>query len=264
MNHEMICGVSDDQAARDELPPMERLLESFDRILALSRAVPTNEVRPYSLDARLAFWNAREAFKVIAPYLDEIRALRRVDAAAIERIPDLAMALLHSIRLIDLIAPPKGDVAERLSQARRYRYVMLHQAQAAAGMGLIPEKPIETIKKGTGPSDTVQDLLALVALFRKHGDVLANKVVVSEPHLAEAERLGLSLQRDLRPKDAPLAAQQKEQELAQAIDDRNRIASLLVAAYADLQRATGYLGLKVPALQARRPVKKKDAANAEG
>lgn len=258
MNHEMIvCGVSDDQAARDELPAPERLSESFDRMLALARALAANEIRPYSLDARLAFWNAREAFKIVVPYLDEIRALPRVDAAAIERIPDLAMALLHAVRTISLLDPPKRDVAERLSRARRLRYVMLHQAQAAAGLGLIPEGPVERIRRGTGPMDNVEDLLALVTLFQQHRAVLTNKIVVTEDLLVEGEQLGLALQNALRPVDAPRSGKEKAQELAQAIDDRNRIATLLVEAYAELQRAAAYLGVRVRALQARRVVKKK-------
>lgn len=257
MSHEIICGLSDEAAARDELPPPERLLESFDRMLALARAMAAADVKPFGIDARLAFWNAREAFKIIAPYLDEIRELRRVDAAAIERIPDLAMALLHAVRAINLLDPPKSDVAERLARARRLRYVMLHQAQAAAGLGLLPEAVVERIRKGTGPMDNVEDLLALVTLFQQHRAVLTNKIVVTEDLLVEGEQLGLALQNALRPVDAPRSGKEKAQELAQAIDDRNRIATLLVEAYAELQRAAAYLGVRVRALQARRVVKKK-------
>jgi len=263
MHHDVICGVSEEQAARHELPAEERLAESFDRMRALARTLPSDAIRRYSLDAHLAFWNAREAFKIIAPYLDELRGLPRVDVAAIERIPDLAMALLHSVRLIHLIDPPKTNVAERLFRARRLRYAMLHQAMAAAGIGLIPETPVERIQQGTGPIDTVEDLLALATLFDQHRSVLVGPIVTEEL-LREAERLGRSLEDDLRPSPARRSQQEKEQELAQAIDDRNRIATLLVHAHAEVQTAAAYLRLKVPALQARRGARKKPAENGEG
>lgn len=261
MNHEC-CGVSDEQAARDELPTAERLADAYDRVLALGRAIPKGEVKTYGFDSRLGFWNAREGYKIISPHLGEIRTLPRVDAISIERIPDVAMGLLHAVRTINLLDPPKSDVTERLARARRLRYVMLHQAQAAAGLGLLPEGPIERIRKGTGTIDNVEDLVALATLFEQHREALVNKTVLSDDLLVEAERLGLSLQEELRPTSAKRAPKEKEESLAQAIDDRNRLHTMLAAAYAELIRVAEFYGLKVPALQARRVIKKKAADGA--
>lgn len=252
-----ICGLSDEEAARDELPPEERLADAYDRVLAIARAIPSTEVKTFGVDARLTFWNAREGFKIILPHLDEIRTLPRVDIAAIERIPDMAMALLHAVRSISLLDPPKSDLPERLSRARKLRYVMLHQAQAAAGLGLLPEAPIETIRKGTGTLDTLDDLLALATLFEQYRDTLANKTVVTDEILVEAERLGLSLQNEIRPSTAKRQRQEKEERLAQLTDDRNRLYTMFIGGYAELVRMAGFYELKVPALQARRVVKKK-------
>lgn len=261
MNHEF-CGVSDDQAARDELPTAERLADAYDRVLVLARAIPKGEVKTYGIDSRLGFWNAREGYKIISPHLDEIRKLPRVDAISIERIPDVAMALLHSVRTINLLDPPKSDLAERLARARRLRYVMLHQAQAAAGLGLLPEGPVERIQKGKGAIDAVEDLLVLATLYEQHRAALQNKSVITDELLVEAERLGLSLQEELRPSAAKPQRKEKEESLAQAIDDRNRLHTLLAADHAELVRVAGFWGLKVPALQARRVIKKKSAGEA--
>lgn len=256
MNHE-ICGLSDEAAAQGELPGEERLADAYDRVLALARALPKSEVKTFGVDTRLAFWNAREGFKIISPHLGDIRTLPRVDAIAIERIPDVAMALLHAVRVINLLDPPKSDLAERLARARRLRHVMLHQAEAAAGLDLLPEGPIERIRKGTGPIDTVEDLTALVTLFEQHRPALVNKTLVTDDLLLEAERLGLSLQEELRPAAAKRQRKEKEATLAQAIDDRNRLYTLLAAAHSELVRMAGFFDVKVPALQARRVVKKK-------
>lgn len=258
MNQE-ICGVSDEAAARDELPASERLAEAYDRVLVFARALPTSEIKTFGVDTRLAFWNAREGYKIIVPHLDVIRTLPRVDADAIERIPDTAMALLHSVRTINLLDPPKSDLPERLARARRLRYVMLTQAQAASAMGLLPEAPIERIKKGTGPIDTVEDLTALVTLYEQHRPALVNKTVITDELLLEAERLGLSLQEELRPSAAKQTRKEKEEQLVRAVEDRNRIYSLLAATYAELIRVAAFFGLQIPALQARRVVKKKPA-----
>lgn len=255
-----ICGLSDEEAARDELPEEGRLADAYDKVLSLARAIPPNEVKTFGVDTRLAFWNAREGYKLILPYLDEIRSLPRVDADAIARIPDVAMALLHAVRLISLLVPSKTDIPERLSRARKLRYVMLHQAQAAAGLGLLPEGPVEKIRKGTGALDAIDDLLALATLFDEYRDALANKTVVTDDLLVEAEKLGLSLQEELRPTTAKRQRKEREESLAQAIDDRNRIHTLLATAHAELQRVSGFLGMQVPSLQARRVVKKKKPA----
>ena len=166
-------------------------------------------------------------------------------------------------RSISLLDPPKRDVAERLSRARRLRYVMLHQAQAAAGLGLIPEGPVERIRRGRGFIDAVEDLVALATLFEQHRAVLGGNSVVSDQLIVEAEQLGLSLLEELRPKAAKPSPAKKAEELARATDDRNRIATLLVNAHAELQRVAAYLGLEAPALQARRRVKKKPAESNE-
>lgn len=258
-----ICGLSDEEAAIGELPPEERLADAYDRMLALARAIPANEVKTFGIDARLAFWNAREGFKIILPHLDEIRTLPRVDAEAIERIPDIAMALLHAVRSINLLVPSKADIPERLARARKLRYVMLHQAQAAAAMDLLPEAPIERIRKGTGTIDNLEDLVALATLFEQHRGALVNKTVITDELLLEAERLGLSLQEDIRPNTAKRQRQEKEERLAQATDDRNRLHTMLALAYAELIRVAGFYERKVPALQARRVIKKRVAEGAK-
>lgn len=261
--NQQFCGVSDEAEARDELPAEERLSEAYDRVLALARAVPVNEIKTFGVDTRLAFWNAREGFKIISPHFDEIRTLPRVDADAIERIPDMAMALLHAVRTISLLDPPKSNLSERLARARRLRYVMLHQAQAAAGLGLLPEGPVERIYKGKGAIDAVEDLTALATLYEQHRASLVGKTVVTDELIIEAERLGLALQEELRPSAVKRPPQQKGEQLERAIDDRNRLYTLLATAHAELTRVAGFFELKVPALQSRRVVKKKVAEATE-
>lgn len=131
-------------------------------------------------------------------------------------------------------------------------------------MGLVPEQSVERIRAGRGAIDEVEDLVALVALYRRYDAVLGGKTLATPELLDEAERLAAGLQAELRPVSAKPKAKTIDEEIAQANDMRNRIWTLLYKAYSELQRVATFYGNqvgKVPSLSSRKALKKK--ANAE-
>lgn len=240
----------------EALPSPDTQEASYHRVLEIARAVPAPEVKPLRIDPRLACANARAAYREFAPHLAKARELPGADIDAIERLADLPGALLFAYRLVDLVNPPESDLTPRMARARKLRFMLLHQAHAAVAAGLLPEKPVARIAAGTGPIDTAEDLVALVTLYKQHESSLEGRIVATSEDLLEANRLGSQLQEDLQPARAPQKKMSAD-ELSRAKDDRNRLATLLVSSHRELDRVARYLGIAVPSLQSRQPLRKK-------
>lgn len=242
------------------LPPPETQKKAYELVLARAVALSDSEVRRLTVESRLAYVNALDGHALIAPHLDKARALPDTDAEAIALVPTFAAGLLYAERLLSIIIPRKGDHAQRMMRGRQLRQFLLLQAEAAAVMGLIPEQAVERIRAGRGPVDTVEDMVALVALYRRHESVFGGKTLATPELLDEAERLAAELQAELRPIAAKPKAKTIDEEIAEASNMRNRMWTLLHQGYSELQRVATYYGKevgKVPSLQSRKALKKK-------
>lgn len=244
-----------------DLPPLETQRKAHERLFRWARRLAPSEVMPLRADLRLACANAREGHAAFAPYMAKAREVGGVDLELVENLGSLSAALLFAQRQLDLAEPSPKTLVPRLSRGRRLRYTMLHQARAAASVGLIPEGPVERIAKGTGPIDVAEDLVALSALFRQHRDALCNRTVVDDAMLEEAERLGNELQNELKPKGLPDRKPATADEKQTARDDRDRFWTLLVLAHRETKRVADFLGVgnTIPSLQSRKPLRKKSA-----
>lgn len=243
----------------EALPALETQQEAYDRLLSRAQGLDASEIVPFRADLRLAAANAREGHDAFAPHLAQAREIPGVDLELIENLGALAAASLFAQRTIDLAEPAEKTLVTRLSQGRKLRFTMLHQARAAVGAGLLPEGPVEQIAKGSGPIDAAEDLVALVALFKAHDDTLRDRIVLTSAMLDEAERLGTELQNELKPAGLPLRKVESADDRQRAIDYRNRFWTLLVQAHKETKRVADFLGIgdRVPSLQSRRPLKPK-------
>lgn len=242
------------------LPSPETQHQAYEQALARARALPSETLKRMTVESRLAYVNALDGHARIAPHFDKAKALPGADIEAMSEIPVYAAGLLYAERTIAIIVPAKRDFAQRMARGRKLRQLFLHQAQAAAILGLIPEEAVDRIYAGRGAIDTVEDVVALVALFRRHDDVLAGRTLVTPDLLDEGERLAAGLQAELRPITAKPKPKTLDEELAEAMDIRNRMWTLLHTSYAELQRVAAFLGITgVPSLQSRKALKKKTA-----
>jgi len=241
---------------------------AFERLRGWADRLDASTITYPRVDLRLGCANARIAHEAFVPFHARARDLAEVDIRLIEELGSIAAALLFAQRRVDLVAP-KAALAPRLSRARTLRFILLHQAWAAAGAGLLPEKTVERIAKGSGAIDAAEDLVALAALFDQHKAVLCNRSVVDEAMLQEAARLGSELQTELKPAALPVRKPTEKDERAEAIELRNRFFTLLVLAHKETKRVADFLGIgdRIPSLQSRKALKKKTPnppATAEG
>lgn len=247
------------EIAEDALPPLEGQDASFERVIVIARALPAWQIRPIRIDARLACANARAAYHEMLPHMAKARELPGADIEKVELLADLPGAVLYAYRLVELVDPPKRNVTARLARARKLRYMLLHQARAAVAAGLLPEAPVERIAKGKGPIDTAEDLVALATLYRQNEAALEGRIVATSMDLQEASVLGAELQEDLHPARAPKPKPSPD-DLAKAKSDQLRLVNLLALAHQELLRVANYLGIAVPALQSRAPLRRRKAA----
>lgn len=245
-----------EQGIPDEaLPPAATQEHAFKRIIEKARALPVGAKAP-ALDARLAYVNAMDGYRIVEPWFTKIRALPEADSAAVESVADAAAGLLFAKRRVALSVPIK-PLSGQLMRGRKLRMALLRQAQAAAALGLIAEAKVERIERGQGNIDVAEDLVALVELHTQHDAVLSGRTLATAELLAEAAELGAMLQAELRPLRAPSRSEELDAELATALDDKNHIARLLADSYAELQRVARFLRLSgVPSLQSRKPLRK--------
>lgn len=251
----------------EALPSVETQQKAFELVRARAEALPADEVRRLNVESRLAYVNSLDGHAIMAPHLDKARRLPDTDAEAIELVPTFAAALLYTERVLSILVPKKRDYAQRMMRARQLRHFLLLQAEAAAVLGFVPEQAVERIRAGRGAIDTLEDLVALVALYRRHDEVLGGKTLATPELLDEAERLAADLQTELRPVTAKPKAKTIDEEIAKASDMRNRMWTLLHHGYSELQRVAIFYANeigKVPSLQSRKALKKKasEAASA--
>lgn len=77
-------------------PSLEDQASAFARLRDLALAFDVSEIRPLRSDLRQACWNARAGYEAIAPHLPEVWQLPKVDAASIERLPEIIAGLLFA------------------------------------------------------------------------------------------------------------------------------------------------------------------------
>jgi len=245
----------DPDIATEELPPVNAFMAAFTEVKPMAATIPEERLRVINVHAELAFVNAKEGYAAIEAQLPFIRTIPGVDVEAIESVPRYSLAFLGATHRLNLVASPDSALPTRLTRARQVRKGLLHIAQGAAALGLVPSAAVKRIAKGSGSLDTARDLIELAMLFRDFDAACRGKLTIDTRFLDEATELGTWLRDTLRPADA--MPRPKDVEIREATLDRARIWTLLSEAYDELLRVAAFLRIDVPSLQSRRGMKKK-------
>lgn len=246
----------------DDVPEVTGSEAMFNEFIAEARALPDAEVIAFKGNASLAFHNVERGVKAVMPHRDVIERLPGIDVGRVERLPNLALALAFAQAVVERAVGLKssGEIRAKLSRAAVLRRMMLLSLEACAEVGLVQKGEIKPIRAGKGPLDTVGDVVALVALFRKYEAALSNKTPVTNEVLREASEVGMALQMALKPSGTPTV--KAERPLKELEDARNRLWTLLASGHSDLRKVAGFLWgndapTHVPALQSRLRVARK-------
>lgn len=190
------------------------------------------------------------------------RETRAFDFKQAANLPNLALAVIYASNLVDRNAPKA--TREKVARAAGLRGKLLPAAEVLATAKLMPAHEVARIRKGTGDIDIADDCIALARLFTDYAAQIRGKTTITAAEVREASDLGTELRTILRPKGTRKAP--AEPELAMALENRDRLWTLLVERYDLVRRAGAWLfGLEkvselVPPLGSRVKAKAKAVA----
>ena len=232
------------------------LKKSFEAFLAPARALPKEQLVSLKLDVNLVFANVRQGVTAIAPHLDRLRTeLPKLSVDELNKLPALAEALLYAHGESQRLTQPvkRAEIEAKLTELQTLRESLLLQAEVFALVGLIPEPRVAQIRAGKGLFDLSHDGVALADLYGEYRSQIAGKHPFADAQIARAAELGHALMKVITPDGARANA---TASALQAVEQRDRLFSLLVLRHAELRKAGFYLfgeevDDKVPTLGAR-------------
>lgn len=218
-------------------PPPSHVSEA---IAARAAALPASAVRKLTLDVSLVIANLSDGREAVLPHAEVIRAaLPEVSVAAIEDLPDLAVALAAVAGGVELYAPPESGLRAKLSRMYALRRQLLAAADTLAHAGVFRPEQVQVIRRRRGPIAAAYSCVALEMLYEEHAAEVVGKVPFGPELIREASALGDELGRTLRPK---AFRRRTGDELRGMIDLRDRLWTLLEQSWEDhLWRAGAWL-----------------------
>ena len=214
-------------------------LAQFNRLLAEARALSKTDVKTFRIDPVIALQNVSDGVDALLA-VGEARLsaeLPLLDLDLLRSLVDVAIATSYAVRRVENFTT-LGSLP-LLKEATVLRTKLLTVAEALAAVGLLPAAKVAKIRRGNGPIDRAGDCMELAALFKENAEALRGKSPVSAAEVKRAGEIGAELINVLKPKGSPRDSKTKEQR--EAIDDRNRLGTLLAQRYAVARRAGGWL-----------------------
>ena len=232
------------------------LKNSFDAFLAEANLLPKEKVVPLKVDVNLVFANVQQGILSVQPQLTRLRSeLPMLNVDGLMKLPRLAEALLYAHGEAIRHSQPvkRAEMEAKLGELQSLRESMLLQAEVFALVGLVPEARVAQIRAGKGLFDAAQDGVALADLYGAYRGQIAGKHPFSEAQIARVAELGHALMKVITPEGARASV---SSAAVKAMDERDRIYSLLLLRHGELRRAGYYLfgdeiDEKVPTLGAR-------------
>jgi hypothetical protein len=252
----------------DLIAPVTGNQAAYEHFVPATKSLAADRIKAFRADASLAYHNILAGVKAILTARAALDArIRTIDWVAIERLPELALAVCFAASQVETTAVPVTGTAAKLAEARKLRNVLITAADALAAAGLIPLDVVAKIHAGRGHIDLANDCVDLAALFRKYAKEIARQHAVTTLQITRAAELGSDLVAVLKPKRARKG--QKAEVLALALDARNRLWTLLIDGHREVRRLGAFQWVEevdehVPALQAYRAGARKKAAGVGG
>ena len=232
------------------------LHKSYEEFVAEAISIPREKITGLKLDVNLIYVNVQQGVQSVQPHLDRLRAeLPKLNVNGFGKLTTLAEALLYShAESLRLSLPVKrAEIDSKLSELLRLREALLLQAEVFVLLGILPESLVAQIRSGTGMFDAAQDGVALADLYGAYRGQIAGKHPFSDAQIARVAELGHALMKVITPEGARASV---SSAAVKAMDERDRIYSLLLLRHGELRRAGYYLfgdeiDEKVPTLGAR-------------
>lgn len=214
------------------------LAKAFENHIAAARALPAGEVLPFRLDVDLAVVNVKTGMHVVDAHAGDISTyLPKENLADLLSLNELAAAVKYSSLRVEQEVPVQSEMRSKQARARELRHQAMPVVKGLAANDLLPQAELDPILSGHGPFDTAEDCVSLSTLLRKHEVAIAGKHPLTTAQITEMAEVGAWLLTHLRPGNAPSPLPSTPSVM---VDDRNRLATLLIRRHARLQAIAHY------------------------
>lgn len=228
----------------------------------LAAAQSVEVVVPYRIVPDLALANIKSAERYVAERRGDIlEHLPKVDIAHFDGIGRLALGVKYAAMLAEGAGPSESEIHQVISEGWELRAKLLPALKALAAAGLVPQATYDRLARGRGVRDMAEDCVGAAQVFRDGAAALAGKHPISTEQVDRAAFVGSWLLANMKHS----AARGERAPRPEAVEIRNRMATLLVNRYEKLQAVAHYFEgegwpEKVPPLMTRLPAAKREAA----
>lgn len=219
------------------LAPTPDLAEkAYLRVRPELDAVGDDELGRNTVNAMTAVLIMLGALPALEALRKEIEALADMPPGLIDKARDYAHALAH----VQAMGQPSSTARFEalLAELLPARDRLLSTAELGVKFGLFDDDQVADIRSGTGHVDAINDVLALVRLFRAHWPELEGKVPVTREDVERAGALGVETLAALGERKVGAETTRPVGEYERA---RVRLLHLIVRTHGQLQRAVTYV-----------------------
>lgn len=212
-----------------------RFREAYERVLPDMEALAEGDLVFMNLDIPSAVATTLGAWKEIAAFREQVKALHGFDVEQFDKLEAYALAAWHAHSVHLAASTPAVALPELGDKAAATREQLLLDATALAKRGFIDGSRLRELKGPIGYKNVAVDIGMLVTLLREKWSSIEGKTALSAAELDAAETLA---------DDLISAVGHREQApviVADAADKRQRAFSLLVKTYDQARRAISYL-----------------------
>lgn len=183
----------------------------------------------------LVLHNAEDGYDAVQEHREELeKDLPNARWDLIDAIPALALALAFVSARAARISKQTKRLADLIPRVWELRRMLLHAIGGGVLLGIIPEEDERNIRAGSGLTDAVKDLVALVALWEEYKSQLLGKCIVTQELADEAHALAKLVLPQLKQEGS---LRQSTPDPSEVEELRDRLWSLLVEYHEHLVRA---------------------------
>lgn len=208
---------------------------AYFRTAAQRDTVDLAHAPQYNLDAMYAAAQAQAMVRRLEPYRGALATLPGFDMAHLDGLADLASALVFVQATLVSRATRHRQLPALAAEGFELRAMMLTYCDLLALRNAISPKVVAKLREGTGYRDLIEDLAAIAVLLQNTPGAIGPTSAVTEAEVERAAEISRQMRLELGSDADPDLTHED------LIQDRRKLATLLLRSHDQLRRAMTYL-----------------------
>ena len=215
--------------------PRSTIRVAYDEVRAEAESLPSARVRSFRIDVTHAYAIALHVCPKLASLRSQLAALLGFDVQRFDRLPVYAAAAMCASIEARTTVPSDSDLTRLAKAGFVLRKELLTSARIFVTRGIIDRRALESLHRPSGFMHLAADLMLLGELFAVVWPQVAQRTVITEQDLSDAQAIAYQISaRAVGKKRTPA-------EIRAARDMRDRMFTLFLEAYEDTRIAVQYL-----------------------